>query len=413
MISETAMLLIILNLGIFGATNASVLVRVVERDAETWIEDGAKLSITSERFSLSFNALHEDTGYAECIDCENTIAKLAENFENPSEAQSSRDRDFPESLKGTYGIPVKDMIPFGTDNSDLALPTMDDAFVPVTLLDGFKFANLSYNKLFINTNGGITFIKGSGASIPDCSPLSIPTITPFWADIDTQIGGNITYRQATENATLSKVEPFLQKAFPGMSFDLKWAFVMTTYDVPFFGASPPAFACPGSALRNTFQTILTLGGTESYVIFLYNKIDWVNAYMINGDGGNHCSGFNGKHNPFAGLDAADGKARYQVAYACTRWAEYIPTTTNINIPGVWVFRVTSGISTPCDVVCLSNVDMLPDPYDCSNYYVCSNGEKIKHECPRFGKTGQLVYNPKSKVCVAPKDYPCEPICQEI
>lgn len=75
-----------------------------------------------------------------------------------------------------------------------------------------------------------------------------------------------------------------------MSFDLKWAFVMTTYDVPFFGASPPAFACPGSALRNTFQTILTLGGTESYVIFLYNKIDWVNAYMINGDGGNHCSG---------------------------------------------------------------------------------------------------------------------------
>lgn len=116
-------------------------------------------------------------------------------------------------------------------------------------------------------------------------------ITPYWADVDTRLGGNITYRQATDSATLGKIDAFLQKGFPGQTTGLKWAFIMTMADLPFCNAKAHTDSCPGLALRNTFQTVLARGKEESYVIFLYNKIQWTAAptYTYN-DGGDPCTG---------------------------------------------------------------------------------------------------------------------------
>lgn len=116
-------------------------------------------------------------------------------------------------------------------------------------------------------------------------------ITPFWADPDTSLGGNITYREAADSATLGKVDAFLQKGFPGQTTGLKWAFIMTMADLPFCHAGAPTDSCPGLALRNTFQTVLARGKTESYVIFLYKKIQWTAApTYAYGDGGDACTG---------------------------------------------------------------------------------------------------------------------------
>lgn len=137
-----------------------------------------------------------------------------------------------------------------------------------------------------------TFIAtGVSQFIPNCHQSPVPIVTPFWADANTQNGGNITYRQSIDSATLAKVDAILQKGFPGQKTGLKWAFVMTMFDLPFVYAKPQTDSCPGLALRNTFQTVLARGTTESYIIFLYNKIQWTAGPTYTyGDGGDACTG---------------------------------------------------------------------------------------------------------------------------
>ncbi|OXA38301.1 sushi, nidogen and EGF-like domain-containing protein 1 [Folsomia candida] len=315
--------------------------------------------------------------------------------------------------EGSSGLPLGSLIPFGLGKGDAILAKVDDAFAPIALTKGdpFTFSNVTYSSLFLNTNGGISFKKGIATYIPSCSPAPVPMITPFWADPDTSLGGNITYREAADSATLGKVDAFLQKGFPGQTTGLKWAFIMTMADLPFCHAGAPTDSCPGLALRNTFQTVLARGKTESYVIFLYKKIQWTAApTYAYGDGGDACTGLGGKHPPVAGFDAADGKTRFQLPTSCSNDALKIASTTNINLPGAWVFRVTSGAVTPCDVQCLHNGDLLADPYDCMSYYQCSNGTPIKHVCPFYKPGERLVFNPFKQVCVWKGEYACEPIC---
>lgn len=62
-----------------------------------------------------------------------------------------------------YGfVPASELFPYGPANGDTQLPIADDNFVNVTLILGnvFNFFNSSYNSLFVNNNGAISFIQG-------------------------------------------------------------------------------------------------------------------------------------------------------------------------------------------------------------------------------------------------------------
>lgn len=59
-------------------------------------------------------------------------------------------------------VPVADFFAYGPANGDSQLPIADDNFVDVTLKLGsvFNFFNSSYSRLFVNNNGGISFLAG-------------------------------------------------------------------------------------------------------------------------------------------------------------------------------------------------------------------------------------------------------------
>ena len=83
---------------------------------------------------------------------------------------------------------------FGVDGSDDA----DNGYREVDLgTTSFPFFGVAYDKLFIGTNGYITFTQGDTAARISVSALGteLPRIAPLWADLDVSSAGNIYYNR--------------------------------------------------------------------------------------------------------------------------------------------------------------------------------------------------------------------------
>jgi nidogen-like len=79
---------------------------------------------------------------------------------------------------------TSNLFPANDDNSTgpISLP------FPVTLF------GTTYNSLFLNNNGNVTFTAPMSAFTPsDLSTVGQAIVAPFWADVDTDFGGQVTY----------------------------------------------------------------------------------------------------------------------------------------------------------------------------------------------------------------------------
>ena len=92
---------------------------------------------------------------------------------------------------------------------------------------------------------------------------------------------------------------------------------------------------------NTFQCILVSSIQESYVIFLYadTRIQWTTGDAsggIDGLGGNEA---------LAGINAGDGINFVTIPGSLTASIINIAQTSNVGIPGIWMFKVNEGTVT--------------------------------------------------------------------
>lgn len=87
---------------------------------------------------------------------------------------------------GVWG-PWVDGFPTPVNDLTSPFPTVDDSFVEVSFGSGFTFPfyGVGYTRLFLNTNGGITFFAGSTVFDPDITigEVNVPTIAPLWGDM--------------------------------------------------------------------------------------------------------------------------------------------------------------------------------------------------------------------------------------
>ena len=104
-------------------------------------------------------------------------------------------------------LTIEDFYPFGESAGDSVLFKNDDSFSGnISISTTFPFFNKSYDSLFINTNGLISFERGIEEYVPVPFPLlSVIGVSPYWTDIDTRVGGNIFYREIL-NFTLYSIE---------------------------------------------------------------------------------------------------------------------------------------------------------------------------------------------------------------
>ena len=92
----------------------------------------------------------------------------------------------------------------------------------------------------MNTNGIISFLAAVNQHSPDPFPLSDrrQIIAPFWADVNTNNGGTISYRQTTDSELLQRATDDVRGAFlDHQRFRATWIFIATWDRVAFYGAS--------------------------------------------------------------------------------------------------------------------------------------------------------------------------------
>ena len=89
---------------------------------------------------------------------------------------------------------------------------------------------------------------------------------------------------------------------------------------------------------NTFQCILATSELESFVIFLYADLQWTT--------GDSSGGFYGlgRTEALVGYNAGDGINSYTIPGSLTFNITNIARTSNVGIPGTWIFKVGQGIN---------------------------------------------------------------------
>ena len=87
---------------------------------------------------------------------------------------------------------------------------------------------------------------------------------------------------------------------------------------------------------NTFQCVLATSELESFVLFLYADLQWTT--------GDISGGFNGLGGTeaLAGFNAGDQINSYTLPGSRTSSIIDITTTSNVGIPGTWIFKVGQG-----------------------------------------------------------------------
>ena len=95
----------------------------------------------------------------------------------------------------------------------------------------------------MNTNGVVSFLVGVSQFTPAPFPLGDQRrlISPFWGDVDTRIGGTVSYRESTDPVLLQRATNDVRRAFLAhQKFTTTWIFITTWDRVAFYGASESA-----------------------------------------------------------------------------------------------------------------------------------------------------------------------------
>ncbi|CAC5407372.1 unnamed protein product [Mytilus coruscus] len=174
-------------------------------------------------------------------------------------------------------VPISDFFSFGQSAKDTMLHPNDDESSSVqTISVVFEFFSEHRKQLFVNTNGLISFRNAIRTFTPEPFPKigARIVLAPFWADIDTRRCGSscgIWYRESTELLDLSKATTEIRKYFPVMKhFNAKWTYIVTWYNVPFYGASASGFNKVGFNMGDDIHFYSVEGSRTSKIIDLPN-----------------------------------------------------------------------------------------------------------------------------------------------
>jgi T1SS-143 domain-containing protein len=211
----------------------------------------------------------------------------------------------------------------GDDNSE----TIGANLLNTVFSQGLNFFGTTYNAIYLNNNGNITF----GSPITSYTPeaisggLSNPIIAPFWADVDTR--GGVDTIGTFPNVTLTPNGN--SKGSNAVYYDLdavNKVLTITWDDVA-------AYSSPSNSNNtNAFQLqLINQGGGDFDIIFRYEAINWLYGTA------------SGMSPARAGYTSGTGGVSYELPFSGTVNMANIDTTVgNSGITGVYVFQVRGG-----------------------------------------------------------------------
>uniref|UniRef100_A0A8C7E2J2 Alpha-tectorin n=1 Tax=Naja naja TaxID=35670 RepID=A0A8C7E2J2_NAJNA len=211
-------------------------------------------------------------------------------------------------------------------------PKVDDGSSPeIKLSFPFIFFGVPYRTIFVNNNGVVSFNVLVSQFTPESFPLADGRafIAPFWADVHNGIRGEIYYQETTDPVLLKKVSKDIRKYFKNLpSFTALSVFIATWAEVTFYGGS-------STTPVNTFQALLISDGTSSFAMFNYEEINWTTGTA---SGGDPLTGLGGVMAQ-AGFNGGNSTNYFSIPGSRTPDIVNIEETTNVNVPGCWVFKI--------------------------------------------------------------------------
>ncbi|KAK2188587.1 hypothetical protein NP493_128g05111 [Ridgeia piscesae] len=223
--------------------------------------------------------------------------------------------------------------PYGTAVGDRIAPVNDDGStgdVPISVK--FPYVDHEHESLYVNTNGVISFLEEVSQFTPDAFPLggNRRLIAAFWGDVDTRMNsGRLYYRETRDSDILRRASREVRQAFVRFTrFSATWVFIASWHRVTYYGGS-------SSTSLNTFQIVLITNGRHSFTMFNYGDIAWTTGTA---SGGSSSTGLGGVPAQ-VGFNAGDGIVYQSVPGSRTAAIVNIETTTNVGLPGRWVFRI--------------------------------------------------------------------------
>ncbi|XP_068632401.1 nidogen [Battus philenor] len=267
--------------------------------------------------------------------------------------------------------------PFGP-SLDQTLPRGQVPSPEVNLKVPIKFYGESYETIFVNNYGVLSFRADFPTFLNTEFPLPYPSIAAFYTNVDTTETGTVFYRETDEPHVLIKAEETVQNNFHEYyDFEPKSVFIVTWLEVTYAGNR--------SGRKNSFQAAVISNGTESFVELIYpeREIQWIQS------GGQQTSLPDAKAQ--AGFVAEDGRL-LTLRGSGSHQIRNIVSWSNIHEPGKYVFRVGN---IPTD----SNV-AVPDLYN-------QNDDEIEEESKTCAQSGPSICHIQAR-CV---DYPAGICCQ--
>nr|XP_043881875.1 alpha-tectorin-like [Solea senegalensis] len=198
----------------------------------------------------------------------------------------------------------------------------DDGSSPrIALQRAFPYFGRSYNQIYVNHNGHLTFNTSFSHYVPQRFPIrgTKDIIAPMWTDLDNRGSGYIYYVQYTSGSVLQQATRDINTYFPRLSFTAQWVFVATWYQVAYFSRS---------GTQSTAQAVLISGGRHSFVLMNYGPIA------------------DTRHNIQAGYDTIHSSHHFTINGSFTSSAtgtnSLFRTQSNVNVPGRWAFQTDHG-----------------------------------------------------------------------
>nr|XP_054760319.1 sushi domain-containing protein 2-like [Lytechinus pictus] len=248
----------------------------------------------------------------------------------------------------TYNTQIE-LYPYGLANGDVSLRKENDFAQEVVLDRDIPFGGRYHRTLYISDNGVISFDDAIFVESSESRSRNLPlyydadgdgtvedpdAIFAFWSDVDiTGDGGNIYYRVTTNQSTLDKATDDVRKYFrSNVNFRARVVIVVTWDQVSFYnqhGDQDP---------RNTFQVVLVHDGHHSYVLLLYDSINWVVGTLMNGDPNTGLYSASKLGIAIVGFLMADGDIAEVFTYDQDTLLS-LPSDSNVEVNGVYAYKI--------------------------------------------------------------------------
>ncbi|CAF3735702.1 unnamed protein product [Rotaria sp. Silwood1] len=237
-------------------------------------------------------------------------------------------------------VSLSEFFPFGTSANDTLFPPNDDLSTNALPLPHiFPYFNINHRQIYLANNGLLSFLGPISQFVPTPFPLSDNgrLIAGFWSDIDTR--GNISsgnlvyyhiYANRSNNIVFGKAATYVQQYFSGERvFNPSMIIIGTWYRVGAYSHK--------TALTNTFQIVLATDEIRSFAFLLYHDLQWSSPQTSSLSGPSSSSEIGGQ----AGFNAGDGVIFEMLPYSRTSNVRQLVNLSNVNVPGLFVFRIDS------------------------------------------------------------------------